>query len=233
MKKHTRTPLVEATANLMTKGVLRAPAWLVLMVALAPSAHGAGADPTTFKRVSPQYIASLGDPGARSGTGAESWGLWRVDPGPRGVSLDRYERLKAEGGVAPAQWRFDSRDWWLEENGLIMEKPAFPLPPGKYLVTGGREVTTVLTIHSRDKDGRQRWELGEGATIHDVTHLACRSARYTPAAGPNSCSPANAPRTAFRVAPGRPMPPVEGCNKQDYSVLVVIGVAAESPEAKK
>jgi hypothetical protein len=29
------------------------------------------------------------------------------------------------------------------------------------------------------------------------------------------------------VAPGATMPPVDGCNKQDYSVLIVIGIAAE------
>ena len=45
-----------------------------------------------------------------------------------------------------------------------MEKPTFPLSPGKYLVTGDREVTTVLTILPKDKDGHQRWELADGAT---------------------------------------------------------------------
>ena len=107
-----------------------------------------------------------------------------------------------------------------------MEKPTFPVAPGKYLVTGDREVTTVLTIHPKDKNGNQRWELGDRATLHDVTHLACRSARYTPpASGKNSCSPANAPATAFPVSPGAAMPPVDGCSKQDYAVLIVIGVA--------
>jgi hypothetical protein len=133
--------------------------------------------------------------------------------------------LKEVKGAAPAGWKFDPADWWLEEHGLIMEKPAFPVRPGKYLVTGDREVTATLTIQPPDKSGNQRWELSDGATLYDVTHLGCRSARYTPAPGQNSCSPANAPRSAFRVAPGRPMPPVEGCNKQDYAVLIVIGVA--------
>jgi hypothetical protein len=205
----------------------------VMMVALGQSAHAADKDQTKFQRISPQYIAALGDPGATSGSAAQSWGLWRVDPGPRGVRLDRYERLKAAGGIAPAQWKFDGTDWWLEEHGLIMERPAFPVPPGKYLVTGDREVTAVLTIHPRDKDGNQRWELGDRAKLYDVTHLACRSARYTPVTDKNSCSPANARQTAFPVAPGRTMPPVEGCNKQDYAVLIVIGVAVENVEATK
>ena len=81
-----------------------------------------------FKPIPTQYIAALGDPGATSGTGAESWGLWQVDPGPRGVQLSDYERLKAEGDIAPAQWKFDGSDWWLEEHGLIMEQPSFPIP---------------------------------------------------------------------------------------------------------
>ena len=205
---------------------------LMMMVALGQSAHAQGKDQTKIKRIPTQYIAALGDPGANSGSGAQSWGLWRVDPGPRGVRLGRYEQLKAAGGIAPAQWKFDSTDWWVEEHGLIMERPVFPVPSGKYLVTGDREVTTVLTIHPRDKDGNQRWELGDGAKLYDVTHLACRSARYTPVTS-NSCSPAKAPKTAFPVAPGALMPPVEGCNKQDYAVLIVIGVAVENAEAKK
>ncbi|HKP26959.1 MAG TPA: hypothetical protein VJV39_24025 [Dongiaceae bacterium] len=183
---------------------------------------------TAYKPIPTQYIAALGDSGATSGTGAESWGLWRVDPGPRGVELTDYETLKAGGGVAPAQWNFDGADWWLEEHGLIMEQPEFPVPPGKYVVTGGRETTAVLTVHPKGDDGTQRWELDKGATLYDVTHLRCRSARYTPAAGGGSCSPAKAQMSAFPVAPGAAMPPVEGCNKQDYEVLIVIGVVEEN-----
>jgi hypothetical protein len=33
-------------------------------------------------------------------------------------------------GVAPAKWTFDRKEFWLEEHGVIMEKPTFPLPPG-------------------------------------------------------------------------------------------------------
>lgn len=198
---------------------------LIAMMTIGLTARTAAAEPTKFTRIPAQFIAALGDPGAKAGNGAQTWGLWRTDPGPRGVPLASYERLQQVKGAAPAGWKFDPADWWLEEHGLIMEKPVFPLRPGKYLVTGDREVTTVLTIHPPDKAGNQRWELADGATLYDVTHLGCRSARYTPASGQNSCSPAKAPRSAFRVAPGRPMPPVEGCNKQDYAVLIVVGVA--------
>lgn len=198
---------------------------LLVMVALtAETLHAAGGGETKFRYIPPQFIAALGDPKANSGKGAQSWGLWPLDPGPRGVKLDYFDELKKAGGVAPDRWKFDSRDWWLEEHGLIMEQPRFPLPPGKYLVTGAREVTTVLTIHPADGSGDSRWELGDNATLHDVTHLACRSARYTPAAGEGSCSPANARQSAFPVDPGAAMPPVKGCRKQDYSVLIVMGL---------
>jgi hypothetical protein len=116
----------------------------------------------------------------------------------------------------------------LEEHGLIMEQPEFPLAPGEYLVTGDREATAVLTVHPTESDGTRRWDLDGGATLYDVTHLACRSARYTPAAGENSCSPAKAQMSEFPVAPGGAMPPVEGCDKLDYTVLLVIGLPVEN-----
>jgi hypothetical protein len=180
-----------------------------------------------FERISVQFIAALGAPDATSGDGAENWGLWPVDPGPRGVRLANYESLRAAGNVAPAGWEFNEMDWWLEENGLIMEPPEFPLAPGKYLVTGDREVTTVLTVYPGDANGNRRWELADGATLYDVTHLGCRSARYTSPEGA-ACSPANAPRNAFRVAPGAEMPAVSGCAKQDYAVLFVVGLPADA-----
>jgi hypothetical protein len=197
----------------------------LMLAASVPPAYAAGVDFSKFRRIEPQYIAALGDPGAKSGSGAQSWGLWDKDPGPRGCKLDRYPELKATG-VAPAQWKFDEKDWWLEEHGLIMEKPTFPLPVGQYLVTGDRAVTSVLTIYPKDKDGNQRWELADGATIYDVTHLGCRSARYTPMASHDSCSPENTPKTRYPVVPGVAMPDVKGCHKQDYSVLIVIGLPA-------
>jgi hypothetical protein len=194
--------------------------------ALAQSVRAAGETSTRFRRVATQYIAALGDPDATSGSNAHLWGLWPLDPGPRGVRLEDYERLKT-AGVAPAGWTFDSTGWWLEEHGLIMEAPEFPLAPAKYMVTGDRETQSVLTVHPMGSDGMQRWELAYGATIHDVTHLRCRSARYTPATAARACSPAAAQQSAFPVRPGAPMPPVERCNKQDYAVLIVRGVAVE------
>jgi len=77
---------------------------------------------------------------------------------------------------------------------------------------------------SRAKDGNQRWELADGATLYDVTHLGCRSARYTPATANNACSPANVRTKGFPVNPGAAMPVVNGCRKQDYAVLIVVGL---------
>lgn len=197
-----------------------------LLLATGSQQLAPAADLSQFRRIEPQFIAALAAPGATSGNGAQSWGLWRLDPGPRGVMLDRLDSLKASSGRAPAGWNFDSTDWWLEEHGLIMESPTFPLPAGKYLVTGDRKVTTVLTIHPPAKDGNQRWELADGATIYDVTHLGCRAARYKPAAANNSCSPSSVPRAGFPVYPEAAMPAVKGCTKQDYAVLIIIGLPA-------
>ena len=178
-------------------------------------------------RIPTQYIAALGDPQATSGNGAQGWGLWSIDPGPRGVWLKNYDQLEANGGIAPAKWRFDPGEWWVDENGLLMEKPDFPVSPGKYVVTGDRETISILTIHSADANGDRRWELDFGATLYDVTHLPCRSARYTASDGGAVCSPALARQSEFPVSPGGVMPSVQGCDKLDYSVLFVIGVAVE------
>src|SRR5919112_1599864 len=151
-----------------------ATALLMTITAVAQPVHGAGGGQTQFQRISRQFIAALGDPRATSGSGAQWWGLWPLDPGPRGVELNSYKSLNDAGGIAPARWKFDGTDWWLEEHGLIMEQPTFPLPPGKYLVTGARDVTAVLTIHPADRHGDRRWQLDKGATLYDVTHLACR-----------------------------------------------------------
>lgn len=207
--------------------------------ALAMARQASAADPPKFKRLSPiQFIAALGDPEASAGTGADKWGLWREDPGPRGVWLKDYEKkLVAAKGKAPAGWTFEPKGWWVEEHGLIMETPA-PLPlqkyaregeglrvvePAKrYVVTGDRDVTAVLTVHN---DGR--WELSKGR-LFDVTHLPCRSAVYTPAPGgaTGSCSPAEASMRDFPVKPGALMPEVPNCKKQDWAVLFVVGVEA-------
>jgi hypothetical protein len=193
--------------------------------------------PSEFRRLpSTQFIAALGDSQASEGkfdpSGTSSWGLWRKDPGPRGVWLRDYDQILGLDSdrqshtlsssdsrlpVAPAGWTFDNNDWWLEEHGIIMERPEFPLPPGRYLVTGGRSVTTGLTVESTGY-----WRLDEGS-LYDVTHLPCRSARYRP------ISPSGSPKVAnlneFPVRPGAVMPEVPGCTKQDYAVLFLVGVA--------
>ncbi|KAG7347683.1 hypothetical protein IV203_016388 [Nitzschia inconspicua] len=186
--------------------------------------------PPGFRRLPrTQFIAALGDPKASQGSEAKSWGLWMEDPGPRGVWLrDFNKEIVQNENHAPAGWTYNNNDWWLEEHGIIMEAPKFPLQAGRYLVTGGRLVTTGLTI---DSDGR--WKLDEG-TLYDVTHLPCRSARYQPlldatSAGNDSYgTPLAANPSNFPVAPGALMPEVNGCNKQDYAVLFVVGKAEKN-----
>ena len=173
---------------------------------------------TKFVRIPTQFIAALGAPASSSGVGATSWGIWREDPGPRGLHISDWPMLKAMGGLAPAGWKFDAGDWWLEEHGLMMEPPEFPLPPGRYLVTGGRETQAVLTVQENGSD----WALSDGAKLQDVTHLPCRSARYTP--GQDCGTPDNARQEDFPVRPGGEMPAVLGCTKQDYWVVFVVAV---------
>ena len=183
---------------------------------------------TKVRRVQPQYIASLALGSATSGTGAETWGLWSVDPGPIGVWLRFYQLLQKAGNIAPSGWRFDIDDWWLDENGLIMKAPQFPIPARKYYVTNGEEHISLLTVEQPDSDGKQAWSLSDGKTIADVTHGPCRSARYTPEGDSGTCSPANANRDAFPLKPGEAPPPVLGCNRDQYSVLIVFGFPVES-----
>ena len=171
-------------------------------------------DGVKFKQIRPiQFIAALGDPASSSGGGATDWGIWRKDPGPRGVRLQGYDNLKKQGGKAPSGWAFDEKDWWLEEHGLIMEN-VDPLPAGKYVVTGDRGVTTVLDVSASGA-----WKLAE-KTLADVTHGPCRAGRYTG----TSCSPSSVDAAAFPIKPGGIMPAVSGCAKQDYAVLFILGV---------
>jgi len=82
----------------------------------------------------------------------------------------------------------------------------------------------VLTVHPADSSGDRRWELDSGATLHDVTHLGCRAARYRHAGSNKTCAPDSVKKAAFPVSAGRTMPAVDGCSKQDYAVLIVIGL---------
>lgn len=238
------SPVFDRRAVLATVPSVFAGAALGSVAHADPGAATSPEGEVKFRRVPrTQFIAALGDPNASSGRGADQWGLWTEDPGPRGVRLGSgYKRMMENGGEAPAGWTFDPTDWWLEEHGLIMEAPGVPLPArrltttaaGKvvvgtrrYVVTGGRAVTTVLTVHD---DGA--WELAEGK-LYDVTHLPCRSARYTTLAAAKSkatpgaaaaCTPERADRKQFPVKPGAVMPSVPGCEKQDYAVLFVLAV---------
>jgi hypothetical protein len=217
--------------------------------------------PSGFQRIPTQFLAVLADANANEGDAGE-FGVWPRDPGPRGVWLDQYQKqLKQHNSIAPAGWRFSDNDWWVEEHGLIMEPPTFPLEAGRYLVTGGRQITTVLTVgepkvdmnpststsssSSKQRQSQsQSWSLEDPkATLYDVTHLPCRSARYTQPTGTTVSSSSDADADAypsttrlqllppneaanmsdFPVPPGATMPQMKGYIKQDYAVLFVIG----------
>ena len=51
---------------------------------------------------------------ASSGTGADKWGLWEEDPGPRGVRLGNYGKLAKTKGKAPVWWA-EAVCFWLPE----------------------------------------------------------------------------------------------------------------------
>jgi hypothetical protein len=182
-----------------------------------------------FRRVSTMFIAALGDPKASNGTGAELWGLWPVDPGPRGVRLSKFGEL-AKVKTAPTGWAFDPKDFWVEEHGLIMEAPIIPIVPvsssssKKFIVTGDREITTVLTIFANGQ-----WKLDEGC-LHDVTHLPCRSARYI--GDDMSFVPCRNDLSKFPVVPGAIMPSLPTCTSTDYAVLFVTAVGVDDDKNK-
>ena len=41
---------------------------------------------------------------------------------------------KRNDGKIPAGWKFDPNDFSIEEFGRVIEKPDFPLNPGRYMV---------------------------------------------------------------------------------------------------
>ena len=74
---------------------------LILAAGLQPLVRAQDIDFSKFKvLVAAQYIAALADPEATSGNGAEAWGLWDKDPGPRGCKLELYPELKETVGDA-------------------------------------------------------------------------------------------------------------------------------------
>ncbi len=196
-------------------------AWLA--AASAALVTSPAAAKAKFRPVRPQYIAALADETASEGTGAETWGYWRRDPGPIGVHLSQFDKLRALGG-GPTGWPFNRDDWWLDENGLIMKAPDFPMPAGAYLVTNGETNVSVLTVEAADATGAQGWSLSDGMTAADVTHGPCRSARYTPMGASGTCSPADADISLFPLPLGDSPPLVEGCDRKEYAVFIVIGL---------
>merc|ERR1711971_504994 len=142
--------------------------------------------------------------------------------GPRGVHIAEYNNVLATTGVAPAGWKFNMSDWWVEEYGRIMEKPEIPIQAGTYTVSNfrGNPRRVMLVISPMGVDGHQAWEL-QGARLEDVTHGPCRTGRYRPLSPSADCSPTNMPVSNFPVHSGGKMPTLDGCDTLDYRVLFV------------
>ena len=66
-----------------------------------------------------------------------------------------YQALQKAGNIALSGWRFDIDDWWLDENGLIMKAPEFPIPARQYYVTSGEGNICLLTVEEADAEGKQ------------------------------------------------------------------------------
>ena len=134
------------------------------------------------------------------------WTLIRGDEGAGQIDEDVYSDVWATDGACRAC------SFPMTQAVVAKEK--------RYIVTGDREVTSMLTVHD---DGR--WELSKGS-LYDVTHLPCRSGLYTPPAGqPASvCTPTSEAQKMFPVKPGAKMPKLGGCDVQDWAVLFVVGV---------
>ena len=88
-------------------------------------------------------------------------------------------------------------------------------PEKRYVVTGDRDVTSVLTMRNDGAGTSPR-------ALYDVTHLPCRTGVYTPR--PAALASRWRRRSAFPVKPGALMPKFEGCNTADWAVLFVVGV---------
>jgi len=98
---------------------------------------------------------------------------------------------------------------------------------GKYYVTNGEEHISLLTVEKPDVDGIQAWSLSDGKNIANVTHGPCRSARYTPEGVTGTCSPKDADRKVFPLKPGESPPPVTGCIRDEYAVLIIFALPVE------
>lgn len=75
--------------------------------------------PPGFRRLpTTGFLAALADPTSTEGSGADQWGFWPQDPGPRGVWLRDYDTLQQNDGIAPRGWKFNKNDFWVEEHGM-------------------------------------------------------------------------------------------------------------------
>ncbi len=91
-----RISLQRGTVWLPTRGTMLlisraclATALLVMMAALGQSVHAKDGGQTKFQRISTQFIAALGAPGATSGSGAQIVGSLASGSGPSGSEVEQ------------------------------------------------------------------------------------------------------------------------------------------------
>jgi hypothetical protein len=155
-----------------------------------------------FKRCQTQFLAALGDPASSSGSGAERWGIWRLDPGPRGARrarstschpflhaaspartrllrdcsgerLQRFDQL-AKDRRGRAGWDFTPSDFWIEEHGLIMEAPDIPIVPST--ATGPRK---FVVTGDREARIRRHTQTSARAPITLTSHPIAPTSHHT------------------------------------------------------
>ena len=115
-----------------------------------------------FKEVETQFIAALGDPKASAGTGADQWGIWRIDPGPRGVRLQNFKQLGRRNCVLLNRYVSNSQD---------IDILYFRRAPAAELPLGGCGTGTTGGWRSTDSSWRSRISpFHRGDTSSPVEH---------------------------------------------------------------
>jgi len=118
---------------------------------------------------STQFIAAMGDPAANPGARAQAWGLWPVDPGPRGVSLGRFDQTCGAGGHHAAGRR-------MQQAGLR----------GPDRDRGGTQ--GMMANRSADGARRARFSLRgqprSGTTYHTIDGIRCYHVPLVPSSRP-------------------------------------------------
>src|SRR5450631_3846737 len=146
-----------------------------------------------------------------------------LEPGPGPARLQAGPLRSIEGGRRRGAVTVEIRRCGLVARGTRLDHGEADLSAAPWEIPRhGRPQGDDRADNSAKGQGRQ----SAVGTRRRRNPLRCRPARYTPAPANNSCSPANVRTKGFPVNPGAAMPVVNGCRKQDYAVLIVVGLPA-------